>query len=209
MLEVAEYEGHSIPIATGSHTQDKIIEMLGSGVPATVVANAVGVTDGYISQLLAVPEIHARVVALRTERSAGRIEHDDTIIGAERRALELVKRNLDNGALSGLKPMEALKHFQVLNAARKSGDHAASGSGQPSGTVVNLHLPENAKVQFSMTVDKQVIEIDGRSMATMPASRVNQMLREKKAKAAIQGIANATTVEAIEMPSILQDLEGL
>jgi hypothetical protein len=78
--------------------------------------------------------------------------------------------------------MEALKHFQVLNAARRKSDVHASAH-VPTSTVVQLQLPQAATVQFKLTTDRQVIEIDGRSMVTMPAQRVTKLLRERQTEA--------------------------
>ena len=157
--------------------KSKIIEMLGAGCSPVQVALACGVGESYVSQLLSEEAIAERVAELRATRAAAYLEHDDAIDTDEEVARKLVRRNLDNGFL---KPMEALKHFQVLNAARRKTD-SGSNTQVPTSTVVNLNLPAMAAVQFKLTMDKQVIEIDGRSMTTMPAQKVTKMLREKKA----------------------------
>lgn len=176
-MDTAVVDLADLPASTGDYTKDRVVELLGAGVTPVQVASAVGCSESYVSQLLAVPEIEAMVRKLRSERAAEYIEHDDSVQAAEKAALGLVRRNVDNGFL---KPMEALKHFQVLNAARRKSD-STGGTAVPTNTIVNFTLPENAAVQFKMTTDRQVIEVDGRSMATLPAAQVAKMLREKKA----------------------------
>jgi hypothetical protein len=162
--------------------KEKIVEMLGAGVTPTQVALACGVSDSYISQLLADENIATEVAEKRTVRAAAFVESDASLDSDEEIARSAVRRNLDHGFL---KPMETLRHFQVLNAARRKSDSHA-GAQVPTSTVVQLNLPAAAAVQFRLTVDRQVIEVDGRSMTTMPAQRVTKMLREKKAQEMLQ-----------------------
>lgn len=157
--------------------KDKIIEMLGAGVTPVQVALACGVSESYISQLLADEHVEAQVKALRVEKAAAYVEHDAQLDSDEEVVRRKVRRNIDDGFL---KPMELLKHFQVLNAARRKSEGAGTAQ-VPTSTIVQLHLPTAAAVQFKMTVDKQVVEIDGRAMTAMPAAQVAKMLREKKA----------------------------
>jgi hypothetical protein len=181
--------------------KEKIIEMLGAGVTPVQVALACGVTEGYISQLLSNPEIEEQVKSLRVHKAAAYVEHDAALDTDEEAARKIVRRNIDNGFL---KPMEALKHFQVLNSARRKSD--SHGNTQvPTSTVVQLNLPAAAAVQFKLTVDKQVIEIDGRSMTTMPAQMVTKMLREKKAQEHLQMALESPRMK-IETPSLIDSL---
>jgi transcriptional regulator with XRE-family HTH domain len=157
--------------------KDRIIELLGSGISAVQVASACGVSESYVSQLLSDETISERVKALRVARASKYVEHDDHLDTDEEVARKLVRRNLDNGFL---KPMEALKHFQVLNAARRKAD-SGSNVQIPTSTIVNISLPTSAAVHFKLTVDKQVVEVDGRAMTALPAAQVAGMLRRKKA----------------------------
>lgn len=184
-----------------SAMQEKIVEMLGAGVTPVQVARAVGCEESYVSQILAVPELHGRITELRAVRAAQYIEHDDTIEEMEKRALVRL-----SNAIDFLRPMEALKAFQVLNSAKKKSD-AASRQDVPTSTVVNINLPAAAITQFKLTSDKQVIEVDGRSMATMPAAKVAQMLREKKAGEQLQEALGAPLV--IDTPAFVTELDRI
>jgi hypothetical protein len=181
--------------------KEKIVEMLGAGVTPVQVALACGVTEGYISQLLSDPVVEEQVKSLRVHKAAAYVEHDAALDTDEEAARKIVRRHIDNNFL---KPMEALKYFQVLNAARRKSD--SHGNTQvPTSTVVQLNLPPAAAVQFKLTVDKQVIEIDGRSMTTMPAQQVTKMLREKKAQEHLQAALD-TPKMTINTPSLLEQL---
>lgn len=190
---------------SGDGIRRKIIDLLGAGVPPTQVAMACGVTDSYVSQLLSQEEVSAEVTELRAKRAHQYIEHDDRLDTDEEVARRLVRRNLDNALL---KPMEALAHFKVLNGARRQAQSAVAQT--PVATVVNLQLPAITHVQFRMTTEKQVIEVDGRSLATMPASTVNRLLREKKAGDSLQQSLEMATEVAPKMkintPSLLDSI---
>ena len=70
--------------------------------------------------------------------------------------------------------MRVLKVAQVANAAKRKSE-AATAVQQPS-TIVNIALPQQALVEFKLSTDKQVVEIDGRSLTTMPSHVVQAKL---------------------------------
>lgn len=157
--------------------QDRIIEMLGRGIAAAQVAAAVGCDDSYISQLIANEEFASKVQALRAEHFANYIETDQHIDTAEDEAL----KRLASLVPFITKPAEAARVFGVLNGARRrASDRNASGQAQAQ-TVV-LDIPEAARVTFTTTADRQVIEIAGRSMTTMPAKSLAAQLEQRNAQ---------------------------
>lgn len=156
--------------------KDKVIEMLGAGVLQVQVATALGVEESYISQLMAEDGVRDQVAQLRAIKATEYLQHDSAIEDVEAIALERVMK---------LIPMEtniirALKVFQVANAAKKKSESSVTPQ-QPS-SIVNITLPQQALVEFKMTVDKQVVEVQGRSMATMPSHVLQAKLRDKKAQ---------------------------
>lgn len=184
----------------------KVIDLLGAGVSPVQVALACGITESYVSQLLSQQEIADEVTSLRAARAAQYVEHDDNLDSDEEKARRLVRRNLDNGIL---KPMEALQHFRVLNAARRQSQAAVATPAVS--TVVTLNLPVAAQVQFKLTTDKQIIEVDGRSLATMPASSMARMLKERQTRETLTDLhAMVTDVTPRKMeittPSLLDSI---
>jgi hypothetical protein len=156
--------------------KDQIIEMLGRGIPATQVAAAVGCDDSYISQLLASEEVSQQVSEAKAKNFSAFIAHDNDINAAEEAALKKVV-----GLVPFItKPSEAVRVFSVLNAAKRRTADAASNS-QAVAQTVSLELPAAARVRFTLTQDKQVIEIEGRSMATLPAKSLAARLEQRNA----------------------------
>lgn len=152
--------------------KDKIISMLVAGVRPVNISAAVGCDESYISQVA--KDNHDDILAARAGRTADHIEHDLTLDTTEDRALQKVGRLLDTVT----DPMKAIAVFKVLNAAKRR--HESLMNEQAAGDVVELELPEMAKVSIRMTTTKQVIEIEGRSMLPMQSQNVEKMLAQRK-----------------------------
>ena len=156
--------------------RDRIIEMLGHGIPATQVAAAVGCDDSYISQLLSNETVASRVQELRSIHFSEFVEQDKKVDTAEAAALAKVESLIPFIT----RPAEAVRVYAVLNAAKRRTADASQSGAAPAQTVV-LDMPEAARVRFTLTQDRQVIEIEGRSMTTMPARSLALQLEQRNA----------------------------
>lgn len=169
--------------------KDRIIEMLGKGIPAAQVASAVGCDDSYISQLLGDTAIFQQVVEAKAEHFSNYVALDATLDKAE----EDVLHRLAHLSAFITKPAEAARVYSILNSAkRRTGD--SSHASATVATTVSLELPEASRVRFTLTHDRQVIEIEGRSMATMPAKSLASRLEQR----------NAARMLSTDVPDILQ-----
>lgn len=156
--------------------KDRIIDLLGKGISAVQVASAVGCDDSYISQLLSEPGVAEQVQALKAEHFAKYAEQDATLDKAEAAALEKVSHLLQFVT----RPAEAVRVYGILNAAKRRTSDTLQNA-QPIAQTVQLDLPAAARVRFTLTHDKQVIEVEGRSMTTMPAKSLAQQLEQRNA----------------------------
>jgi hypothetical protein len=154
--------------------KDKVVSLLVAGVKPTNISAAVGCDESYVSQVSA--ECREQILAARSQRTESHIEHDLTLDNTEDRALQKVGRLLDTVT----DPIKALSVFKVLNAAKRR--HESLANQQTTGAVVQLELPQIAKVAIRMSSDKQVIEVAGRSMVTMQAAQVEAMMNRRKAE---------------------------
>lgn len=168
--------------------KERIIEMLGQGLSATQVANAVGCDDSYISQLLADETVSAQVSALRAEAFSKYVDQDKRLDAAEAAALD----KLASLATYITKPTEAARVYGILNAAKRRTVDSVNQQ-QAVAQTVALDLPAAARVRFTLTNDKQVIEIEGRSMTTMPARNLASQLEQR----------NATRMLDMKIPTVL------
>jgi hypothetical protein len=156
--------------------QDRIIELLGQGVPAAQVALHVGCDPSYVSQILADENNSLRVQELRATHFEAHVAHDKRIDMAEQKALARIESLVDFIT----KPSEAARVFSLLNQAKRQTLEAGNSQAMPS-TIVNLQLPDAARISFTVTADRQVIEVEGRSMVTMPAKNVAAQLEQRNA----------------------------
>lgn len=156
--------------------KDRIIEMLGQGLSATQVASAVGCEDSYISQLLSDEHISRQVQELRAENFSKYVDLDRRLDEAEEEALT----KLASLANFITKPTEAARVYSILNAAKRRTVDQVNQQ-QAVAQTVSLDLPMAARVRFTLTNDRQVIEIEGRSMTTMPARNLASRLEQRNA----------------------------
>ncbi len=186
---------------------ERIKELLGVGLPNNVVASAVGVTDSYISQLLADPEFAAEVTHLKLINLTETAARDKKYNSLEDKLLE----KLENVLPYLVKPMEVLAAIKTINSAvRRAAPSELAG--QANVQVVQLQLPDNSAfaARFVINKESQVVEIAGRSLATMPAKGVVAKLQEAKKNAATNTTEHAADMEnAKERLSNLQSLMHL
>lgn len=168
--------------------KEQIASLLVAGVSRKQVAAATGVSEGYISQLVNTDEEFQRITA-----NTGDPEHDSKIDALEREALAKMQGLLQYET----NLMRAAKVFQIANNAVRRSQGVSSSE---NGPVVSITLPTAMAVGIKVTTDKQVVEIAGRSMATMSSKQVQEKLKEKKAA---QLLEDATPVIA---PRVAKEL---
>ena len=156
----------------------QIESLLLAGLSTSQCAAAVGCDDSYVSQVASNPEFASQLAAARAARTVKHLETDESIDDAEAMALKKVK-----GLIPMItKPLEAVRVFGVLNAARRKAEVVNPNANEGLDTVV-LNLPKNAAVAIGIQVssERQVIEVEGRSMTTMPAKALQARLEQRKA----------------------------
>lgn len=141
-------------------------ELLGTGLSNEVVATALGCTPSYITQLMADPDFSAVVIAQRTLSLTANSARDKTIDAIEDTLLTKITECLDNGLI--YRPADVLRTFAVVNKATRRGI-PASESLTINQTVVNLNLPEKVVQTFTQNAQGEVVEVEGRTLVTMPA----------------------------------------
>lgn len=168
--------------------QDRIKDLLGRGIPATNVAMAVGCEESYISQLMSDEAFRTEVQNLKAANFSKFTESDDALDAAEAKALKKVAQLVDFVT----KPGEAARCFQILNAARRRvSDSTAAAQAAPS-TIVNISLPQVARVAMLTDHNKQVIEVDGRPLITMSAKQLVNMSEAARAQRVLEHKVPAT-----------------
>lgn len=154
----------------------RILSLLAAGVSQGSTALACGVTDGYVSQLLTEPEFLQALTDSRVEKVETAIAHDSKIEDIEAKALKALGEKVPFVRNA----MEAAKIFQILNNAKKrSGPAASESTGGAGAQQVNIVLPRAAQVAIQLNSNNQVVEVAGRSMATLPSRALPSLAAER------------------------------
>ena len=155
-----------------SSTRDKIIGYLAAGVSQSAAAQAAGVSDGYVSQLMELDEVREAIAAKKGDRLEKHIEIDETIENGEQLALQQIVRKLK----SPLVPLrEAVQAFSVLNGARKKSEAGQTSNGAAGVDTVVFVLPKAAKTMIQINSDNQIIEVNGTTTAPLPSKALPAM----------------------------------
>lgn len=162
-------------VSTTSTTEDRALALLGQGVPPAAVANALGVDISRISQLLSQDDFAARVVERKFEQLSKHNERDSAIDSLEDKLLDKLRDCLPFMT----RPMEILKSFAVLNAAKRRGATASSESLSSKQTIIQLNIPQIIIEKFSSNVHNQVVQIGQQSLLTIPSG---QLLKKMEAQ---------------------------
>jgi hypothetical protein len=189
--------------------KDKAKELLGIGLANNIVASAIGVTESMVSQWLSDETFAQEVSDLRAATAAEAVGRDKKYNKIEDILLEKLEEKLDSG-LMFTSPREILAAIRVINSAvRRGSPQEVTGKGQVQ--IVQLQLPENATfaARFVLNGQNQVIEIAGRSMATMSAKGVvGQLEKMNKAKESSSGV-KAEQQDATAAADRLRSLSSL
>lgn len=167
--------------------RERAAKLLGQGIQQEIVATALGVTPGYISQLLSEPEFAAEVSQLRLVNLENASERDGKYDKLEDKMLD----QLEELAGYMTKPREVLSALAVLNKAVRRG---VKQEQQPAvkQDVVTLVLPQIIQQTFILNQSNQVVAVGEKQ-----AAPVLQDLTTISAKALLERTSKrqAQTVE--------------
>lgn len=160
--------------------KEKIKELLGSGLDNVVVANAVGCTLPYLTELMSDPLFAGEVIELRSKALTSHTKRDREIDGIEDELISKLKDAISTDQI--YKPRDILQAFAVLNAAKRRGVPAHASMTQIN-TVVQLNLPERLLKQFTITPQGEVIDVETdtgkQTLVTMPAHTLLEQLAKR------------------------------
>jgi C-terminal processing protease CtpA/Prc len=151
--------------------KDRIKELLGAGLLPSVVSSAVGCSESYVSQLLSQESFAAEVQELRLLALTAQKERDANYDTLEDKLLARLGDTID----TLVRPREIASILQTVNNAKRR-SHPAELGATAATTIVNLSLPNIVAAKFTVNGANQVMEIEGRSIATMPAKAVLDMI---------------------------------
>lgn len=181
-----------------SNLEERAISLLASGLPASKVAEALGVTPARISQLGDSPEFKSTLAEKKFSAISKHNEADTKLDDLEAKVLGKLSDQVDLGML--MKPLELTRIFQVLNAAKRRGTDTLQGNPFEDGNVVQLTMPVKVTNNFVTNINNQVIKAGGEDLITMQPKALEDLLNESLRLPNIES-SNLRPQETIQAPA--------
>lgn len=153
--------------------KEHAILLLSQGISTAQVAAACGVSEAYISQLRADPEVREQIQEKRAADTLEDIKFDSSLEAAENMALEKIQRGLPFANMG-----QAIAAFRILNAAKKR-TGVAEQTETHVGVTVNLTLPVAATTKYVVNNKNEIVEVEGKTMISATAKTLDTLLAEK------------------------------
>lgn len=155
--------------------RNQALELLAQGIPASQVAEVIGVTESYVSQLLADEDFAAQLSSLKVESAKKDKEYDDKLDQAEE---DFLDRIVERSRMANLQ--QSMQGFKLLNSAKRRRDSArGAGTGQPQ-TVVNITLPVAVMPTYILNQQSEIVEVEGKTMVSATPKRLEEIVAQRK-----------------------------
>lgn len=149
---------------------DRIKDLLGSGLTPATIAVSLGCDASYITQLLSDDQFRAAVQDLKFKNLRAAALRDEELDNLEDVLLSKLKTALP----MMVQPALLLKSFQVINGAKRRATPVQEQT-IIHNNIVNLEFPTATSVQFRSNPKNEIIEVEGRPLATLPSNIVASM----------------------------------
>lgn len=184
--------------------REKILSLLGNGLPPETVALAVGCDPSYISQLLADETFREEVQLARLKNLTEATNRDREYDKLEDELLGKLKDSL--GFL--IKPRDILTALAIINKAERRGAPPVEQT-LVNNTIVNLTLPDKVRMEFTTNSDHQVVAVNGRSMLTLESNKLTTLADIARGKLASIPAEKVETDDAKRLPQSHPRVPGL
>lgn len=171
-----------------SPTQQKLLGLLGKGYTAAQSAQATGVTEGYVSQLMSEDWFAEKVQELRFLNLAKHQQLDEKYDDFEEEMLDKLKKM----SKMLIKPMEIAKVLQIVNGAKRK-SVTNTDPATLTQNIVQLNIPIAIANKFTTNANNQVVEVSdakGRTQAlvTVTSGQLEGLSREIRKTGEVEGL---------------------
>ncbi len=158
-----------------------LAELIAYDIPVTQIAHAFGVSPQYIHNMMREDEELQSILQEKSAEVAVR-EHNSrvNIEVVKHDLLEKIKAQIDlsDSLMESVKALETVTNIEAKQRALR---HGESVEGPKPGVIdLHLNLPGDALVQIQKNGNNEIINIAGRNMAPMPATKVIEAVKERK-----------------------------
>lgn len=155
----------------------QIQKLLANGTPASIVADIVGCTPGYISQLMEDETFAKGILEARLAKEERYIEHDERLDGLEMAVI----KNLEASMGLCFKPEILLRALAVVNSAKRRAT-SFDGSGAPTSAVptIVINLPPVMASAIKINSNGSVIQVGERDLVTIDTNSFTKLAESHK-----------------------------
>lgn len=157
--------------------KEQIMEMLSQGLQPTQVAATLGLSDGYVSQLLSDEDFAAELELKKVAVAQEDIEFDNKIDSVEATFLDRIEQK---APLANLQ--QSLQAFAVLNKAKRRKDSFVQRSQIPAGAVVNIQINVDKLPSYIMNGNAEIVEVEGKTMVSATPTKLDEILAVRLGK---------------------------
>lgn len=189
----------SMSTSTTTTTESRAITLLGNGIPPSAVASALGVDPSRITQLLSDETFAAKVIEAKFNNLSSHVTRDIEVDKLE----DLLLSRLRDTVPYMSRPMELLKAFAVLNAAKRRTGNSVAQALPPPQTIIQLNIPSIILQKFSTNIHGQVTSVGNQSLVTIQSSQMlktQEALNVSNGTSPIPGTAETKTIR-LEPPA--------
>ena len=154
---------------------DRIISLLSSGLTVGTVSRACGVQPSYVEEI---QQQFAEQISLALANAAVKeVSTDNTIDSLRQTALDRMSSLLPLST----KLSDVTRAFIALDGAKKKTALDSQERQTGGAVIVEINLPEQAIPSLKVSATREVVEIGGRSMTTLPAKQLEQLVAARAA----------------------------
>lgn len=162
-------------LAATASMESRAVALLASGIAASKVAEALGVSASRISQLMEDQSFKEALASARFESLNRHNVADARLDSLESRIVEKIEDVIDMVH----NPMQLTRMFSAVNMAKRRGTSSLADL-PDSGAIVQLNMPTRIVNNFQLNISNQVIKAGGEDLLTMQPHKVQDMLARAK-----------------------------
>lgn len=157
--------------------RDSALQLLAQGLQPAIVAATIGVEESYISQLMKDEDFAEELESVRLKRTEEDQNYDAKMDRIEDAYLDRIN---DKMRLADLR--QSVSAFRVLNNAKRRRDRSIAHNPIQLGIAIHLQMPASMVPQYVLNQQSEIVEVDGKLMASATPRGVEKLLEDKRAK---------------------------
>ena len=151
--------------------KDSVLAMLAQNIPASQVANTLGVTEGYVSQLLANEDFTAELETLKNNVTVKDLEYDEKLDRTEEAFLDRIE---EKSRFANLQ--QSMQAFRVLNGAKRRKDSRGHSPSGQIAEVINIVVPICVIPDYKVNRQNEIIEVEGKTMVSATPTKLEEII---------------------------------